>query len=152
MDETLERNPKRLSSFFRSPKRKLLSLGRKAKDLLTYLPLVHVSGELDRIIIKSDSGVYNKFLIERAAKNELTYDMLASKPSNEPDYGILSKADLFSKLALHSNVVLISRSQDDHYKINIGCTFFFFFVWLPCAVHVLCPGRPQRRRGHAPQP
>ena len=40
------------------------------------------------------------------------------------------------------------RCEFDSHRMH----FFFFFVWLPCAVHVLCHGRPQRRRGHAPQP
>ena len=77
--ETLQRQPKRMP--FKSPIRKLkeLSLGRKAKELFTYLPLAHVSGELDRIIIRSDSGVYNKFLIYSAAKSELTYDMIRGR-------------------------------------------------------------------------
>lgn len=131
MDGTLARVPKRLPSFVRSPKRKLLSLGRKARELVGYLPLAHVSGELDRVIIRSKYGHLNNFLIEKAAKNELTYKMLASSPSNftEADAlvitshgsvpNMLSKRTLVKNLSLSMNVVLISRSTDDHYKINI---------------------------------
>ena len=131
MDGTLARVPKRLPSFVRSPKRKLLSLGRKARELVGYLPLAHVSGELDRVIIRSKYGHLNNFLIEKAAKNELTYKMLASSPSNFTEANaivitshgsvsdILSKHALVTKLSSSMNVVLISRSMDDHYKINI---------------------------------
>lgn len=133
MDRTLGPVPERLPSFARSLGRKFngLSLGRKAKELVGYLPLAHVSGELDRIIIRSRYGNLNNFLIEQAAKNELTYKMLASSPSDfkEADAIVvnsngkivdnLSKKNLLTRLSSLMNVVLISRSQDDHYKINI---------------------------------
>ena len=55
-----------------------------------------------------------------------------------------------SSVVQQSNV----NSQSPALRVRFSQNaLFFFFVWLhACAVHVLCHGRPQRRRGHAPQP
>ena len=119
--ETLERQHKRMP--FKSPIRKLkeLSLGRKAKELFTYSPLAHVSGELDRIIIKSDNGAINKLLIYRAALGALTYDTIQGKvkPLDALPVRLLNttKKEYIETLSnlVKTSIVFLTRNQNDHY-------------------------------------
>jgi len=131
MDGTLAREHKRLS-FFRSPLRKMkdsylgrkfngLSLGREAKELVGYSPLAHLSGELDRIIIKSDNGAYNKLLIYRAALGDLTYDTIQGKvkPLDALPVKLLNttKKEYIETLSnlVKTSIVFLTRNQNDHY-------------------------------------
>ena len=124
MDGTLGRESKKPASWQVSPLRKIkeLSLVRKARELVGYLPLAHVSGELNRIIIKSDDGAYNKLLIYRAALGDLTYDIIQGKvkPLNAQLVSLKSvttKKEYIETLSkrVNTSIIFLTRNRNDHY-------------------------------------